>query len=218
MVKPIVLYSHSQTVLNKKSVSIKLDEIDKNIISSLITDIKDTLSSVGGLGLAANQIGRDESVCVINIDGNLITMINPEIISNSNEKNISSEGCLSIPDVYAKVQRYERVTVKFINPDFSWKEDEMSFDFPNSVIVQHEIDHLNGKLMIDEYSPMQKNLIQTKLKRVSRGNVDINYVGMTWRESQKSWSLVGPLHKLSEFYAQFQQKDQNLAVEQNKTE
>ena len=54
--------------------------------------------------------------------------------------------------------------------------------------------------MIDNLSPMQKNLIQTKLKKISRGNTDVNYVGMIWRESVKSWSLVGPFHKLVEYY------------------
>lgn len=217
MIQPIVLYSQSHNILNTKVSLVNLEE-DKNPISSLISDLKETLSSVGGLGLAANQIGRNESVCLVNINGNIITMINPEIISHSNETKISIEGCLSIPDLSVKVNRYETVTVKFINPDFSWKEDEMFFEFPNSVVVQHEIDHLNGKIMIDELSPMQRNLIQTKLKRVSRGNIDINYVGMIWRDSQKSWSLVGPMHKLAEFYSQFQKQEENSTEDVNKKE
>ena len=217
MIQPIVLYSQSHNILNTKVSPVNLEE-DKNPISSLISDMKETLSSVGGLGLAANQIGRNESVCLVNINGNIITMINPEIISHSDETKISIEGCLSIPDLSVKVNRYETVTVKFINPDFSWKEDEMSFEFPNSVVVQHEIDHLNGKIMIDELSPMQRNLIQTKLKRVSRGNIDINYVGMIWRDSQKSWSLVGPMHKLAEFYSQFQKQEEKSTEEVDKKE
>jgi hypothetical protein len=73
-------------------------------------------------------------------------------------------------------------------------------EFPHSVIVQHEVDHLNGILMIDYISPMQNQLIQTKLKKINRGNANINYVGMVWRNSSRSWSLVGPFHKLVEYY------------------
>ena len=145
-------------------------------------------------------------------------MVNPVIAGREGETKISIEGCLSLPDITAKVQRDEIISVKFINPDNDWREEELRVDFPNSVVVQHEVDHLNGKLMIDNLSPMERNLISTKLKRVSRGNAEINYVGMIWRDSQKSWSLVGPYMKLMQFYSQFQQKEENLAEEPNKTE
>lgn len=174
--------------------------------------MKDTLESVGGLGLAANQLGRDESVCLIKLDNNIITMINPQIVSSGGEKKTSIEGCLSLPDITSKVERDETISVKFINPDTEWSEQEMEIDFPNSVIVQHEVDHLNGKLMIDYLTPLQKNLINTKLKKVSRGNADINYVGMVWRDSQRSWSLVGTMVKLMEFYSQHQEKEENKEV------
>ena len=73
--------------------------------------------------------------------------------------------------------------------------------------------------MTDNLSPMEKNLIATKLKRVSRGNADINYVGMIWRASQKSWSLVGPYVKLMEFYSQLQQQgEENSSEVLDKTE
>jgi len=218
MIQPIVLYSQSHNILNTKVSLINVEEDDKNDVSSLISDMKETLESIGGLGLAANQIGRNQAVCLVKINENLITMINPQIVSHSTESKLSIEGCLSLPDISAKINRYETVSVKFINPDFSWREDEMFFDFPNSVVVQHEIDHLNGKLMIDSLSPMQKNLISTKLKRVSRGNTEINYVGMIWRDTQKSWSLVGPYMKLMQFYSQFQKEEENLTEEPNKTE
>ena len=181
--------------------------------------MKDTLNSVGGLGLAANQLGRDESVCLVKFEDQIVTMINPTITNRSGEKKISVEGCLSLPDINTKVERDEIISVQFVNPDNEWKEDEIRVEFPNSVIVQHEVDHLNGKLMIDRLSPMQKNLIQTKLKRVSRGNMDINYVGMIWRDSQKSWSLVGPFMKLMEFYNQSAEKhEENISDTESKVE
>ena len=182
-------------------------------MEKLISDMKETLQSIGGLGLAANQLGRDESVCLVQLDGNILTMVNPQIVSRSGEKKISIEGCLSIPDVTAKVERDETISVKFVNPDAEWSEQEIVVDFPNSVVVQHEVDHLQGKLMTDELSPMERNLIATKLKKVSRGNANMNYVGMIWRDSQKSWSLVGPYMKLMEFYSQFQKESEETSEE-----
>lgn len=216
MIQPIVLYSSNHNILRTKTKYSEIEK-DKEELQKLVLDMKDTLESVGGLGLAANQLGRNESVCIVKFGEEIISMVNPVITGRQGETKISIEGCLSLPDITAKVERDEIVSVKFINPDNDWQETEMMVEFPNSVVVQHEIDHLNGKLMIDDFSPMQKNLIQTKLKRISRGNSDINYVGMIWRDSQRSWSLVGPYMKLMQFYSQFQ-KEENLEEEANKTE
>lgn len=201
MIQPIVLYSSNHNVLRTKTKKSNVDD-GKNDLNKLIGDMKETLQSIGGLGLAANQLGRDESICIIKLDDKIITMVNPEIVSTGGETKTSIEGCLSLPDITARVNRFESVNVKFINPDSNWEEQEISLDFPNSVIVQHELDHLNGKLMVDHLSPFERTLISTKLKRIARGNASINYVGMIWRESQKSWSLVGPYMKLLEFYNQ----------------
>ena len=217
MIQPIVLYSSNHNVLRTKTNRSDIEK-EKENIQKLIDDMKDTLQSIGGLGLAANQLGRNESVCLVKFGEQTITMINPVITGREGETKISIEGCLSLPDISAKVQRDEIVSVKFTNPDNDWQEEELRVEFPNSVVIQHELDHLNGKLMIDNLSPMEKNLISTKLKRVSRGNAEINYVGMIWRDSQKSWSLVGPYMKLMQFYSQFQKEEENLAEEPNKTE
>ena len=217
MIQPIVLYSSNHKILRSKTKRSDIEK-EKESLQKLIEDMKDTLQSIGGLGLAANQLGRDESVCLVKFGEQTITMVNPVITERNGETKISIEGCLSLPDVSAKVQRDEIVSVKFMNPDNDWQEEEIRVEFPNSVVVQHELDHLNGKLMIDNLTPMEKNLIATKLKRVSRGNAEINYVGMIWRDTQKSWSLVGPYMKLMQFYSQFQQKEENLAEEPNKTE
>ena len=211
------MYSPSHKILTTKTK--QSDVSKKEELQVLIQNMKDTLNSVGGLGLAANQLGRDESVCLVKFEDQIVTMINPTITNRSGEKKISVEGCLSLPDINTKVERDEIISVQFVNPDNEWKEDEIRVEFPNSVIVQHEVDHLNGKLMIDRLSPMQKNLIQTKLKRVSRGNMDINYVGMIWRDSQKSWSLVGPFMKLMEFYNQSAEKhEENISDTESKVE
>lgn len=217
MIQPIVLYSLNHKILRTKTKRSDVEK-EKETLSNLISDMKETLESIGGLGLAANQIGRDESVCLVKFEEQTITMVNPVITGRDGGTKISIEGCLSLPDISAKVQRDEIISVKFTNPDNDWQEEEIRVEFPNSVVVQHELDHLNGKLMIDNLSPMEKNLISTKLKRVSRGNAEINYVGMIWRDSQKSWSLVGPYMKLMQFYSQFQKEEENSTEEVNKTE
>ena len=206
MIQPIVLYSSDHNVLRSKTKHSDVQN-DKENLTKLIQDLKDTLESIGGLGIAANQIGRNESVCLVRFGEQTITMVNPIITETVGEKKISLEGCLSLPDLSAKVERDEIISVKFVNPDTEWQEEEIRVEFPNSVVVQHEVDHLNGKTMVDDLSPMQKNLISTKLKRIARGNVDINYVGMIWRQSQKSWSLVGSQFKLVEFYTQHLQNN-----------
>lgn len=217
MIQPVVLYSSNHKILRTKTKRSDVEK-EKETLQKLIEDMKDTLQSIGGLGLAANQLGRDESVCLVKFGEQTITMVNPIITGKEGEPKISIEGCLSLPDISAKVQRDEIISVKFTNPDNDWQEEEIRVEFPNSVVVQHEVDHLNGKLMIDNLSPMEKNLIQTKLKRVSRGNAEINYVGMIWRDSQKSWSLVGPYMKLMQFYSQFQKTEENVVEETDKTE
>ena len=217
MIQPIVLYSSNHNILRTKTKHSEIEK-EREELQKLILDMKDTLQSIGGLGLAANQLGRNESVCIVKFAEETITMVNPVITGREGETKISIEGCLSLPDISAKVQRDEIISVKFINPDNEWQEEELRVEFPNSVVIQHEIDHLNGKLMTDNLSPMEKNLIATKLKRVSRGNAEINYVGMIWRDSQKSWSLVGPMHKLMQFYSQFQKEEENSTEEIDKKE
>jgi peptide deformylase len=217
MVQPIVLYSSTHKILRTKTKRSDINK-DRESLEKLIGDMKDTLQSVGGLGLAANQLGRDESVCLVKINDEIITLINPVITKRSGEQKTSIEGCLSLPDITAKVERDEIISVKFINPDADWSEQEIQVEFPNSVVIQHELDHLNGKLMIDNFSPMQKNLIQTKLKKISRGNTNMNYVGMIWRDSVRSWSLVGSYMKLMEFYMQTQKNEETeMPQESEKT-
>jgi peptide deformylase len=212
MIQPIVLYSSTHKILRTKTKRSDINK-DRENLEKLIGDMKDTLQSVGGLGLAANQLGRDESVCLVKIGDEIITLVNPIITKRSGEQKTSIEGCLSLPDITAKVERDEIISVKFINPDVDWSEQEIQVEFPNSVVIQHEIDHLNGKLMIDNFSPMQKNLIQTKLKKISRGNANMNYVGMIWRDSVRSWSLVGSYMKLMEFYMQTQKTNEENTSE-----
>lgn len=215
MVQPIILYSKSHNVLTTPVKLVTTEEDHKESIS-LIQDLKDTLESVGGLGLAANQIGRNLSICVCKIGESIITMINPSYEPcpqplGEDVTEISEEACLSLPDVVVKIPRYKDIYVSFVNPDADWEYQSMFMEFPNSVIAQHEIDHLNGIINIDYLTPLQINLLGNKLKRIARGNVPINYVGMIWKENKRSWNLIGSHLKLLEFYS-YQNKIQEDAT------
>ncbi|MDD5016388.1 MAG: peptide deformylase [Atribacterota bacterium] len=123
-----------------------------------------------GVGLAANQVGIDERIAVINIDPehkeeSQIVLINPKIISQEGEFE-NEEGCLSFPDIRANVKRSEKIEVE--NYDYDGKKSVIKADGLLSIALQHEIDHLNGKLFIDNLSFIDKNLLGNKLKRLSR--------------------------------------------------
>lgn len=121
----------------------------------LIRNMKDTLIDANGLGLAAPQVGVSERILLANFQYGkkvgekyaIVPLINPEIIDHSEEEVMGEEGCLSLPEIFAPVKRYEHITVKYLNE----KGDEMILELSdlNARIVQHEIDHLDGKLFVD---------------------------------------------------------------------
>ena len=95
MIQPIVLYSSNHNVLRTKTKRSDIEK-EKENLQKLIGDMKDTLQSIGGLGLAANQLGRDESVCLVQFGEQTITMVNPVITGREGETKISIEGCLCL--------------------------------------------------------------------------------------------------------------------------
>lgn len=196
MIQPIVLYSSNKTSILRNQTHLVDVEIDKEQTENLIQDLKDTLEHVGGLGLAANQIAISKRVCICKINNDIISMINPTVTPIGSKDEDSLEGCLSIPDTIIKVKRYKSVKVHYINQD-NWLDKEIIINFPQSVVVQHEVDHLDGKLITDNLTPMEMSLISTKLKRISRGTLPINYVGLIWKDSKKTWQLVGNSRSLN---------------------
>lgn len=196
MIQPIVLYSKKAHSLTNPTNPVDIEN-EKEEASSVTVDLLETLETVGGLGLAANQLGVTKSVCVVTLNAEekpenrkVIPMVNPEITWHGEEQEDSVEGCLSLPDIVLTVKRYKDIKVKYIDPR-TWEENEIEVSFPNSVVIQHEVDHLNGKLIIDDISQWDRNRIKTKLKRIARGTLPINYVGMTYSKQAKSWIAVG---------------------------
>jgi peptide deformylase len=141
-------------------------------LRKLADDMLETMYDAPGIGLAAPQIGILKRLIVMDCvkeedaDPEPVVMFNPEIIASSQETEVYEEGCLSIPDHYAEVTRPKEVEVKWIDIDSN--EQTRGFDALWSTCVQHEIDHLNGKLFIDHIGVMKRQLITRKMQKFKR--------------------------------------------------
>lgn len=138
-------------------------------IRQIVDNMFETMYAENGVGLAATQVDIHQRIVVMDTTedkSDPITLINPEIIKESDETFINEEGCLSVPGCYAKVTRHETVTVKALDRDgneFTRDADELL-----AICIQHELDHLAGTLFIDYLSPLKRKRIQTKLEKEAR--------------------------------------------------
>lgn len=123
-------------------------------IRTLVANMFETMYLAKGIGLAAPQVGRTERLAVIDVDGQKFAIINPEIVSADSKTAKAEEGCLSIPDVYGDVERPARVKVRAL--DVEGKDFEIEADELLGRCLQHEIDHLHGKLFIDYMSVLKR--------------------------------------------------------------
>ncbi len=141
-------------------------------LRSLADDMLETMYDAPGIGLAAPQIGVLDRLIVLDCikeEGETprpLIMFNPEVIESSDALNTYEEGCLSLPDQYADVQRPAEVRVRWIDRD--GKEVEEGFDGLWATCVQHEIDHLDGKLFIDYLKPLKRQMITRKMQKLKR--------------------------------------------------
>ena len=138
----------------------------------LADDMLETIYAAPGIGLAAPQIGVDTRLIVLDCvkaEGEAprpLAMFNPEIIAESDARSIYEEGCLSIPDIYADVERPAEVTVRWIDPNGAEKQE--TFDGLWATCLQHEIDHLDGVLFIDYLTPLRRQLITRKMVKLKK--------------------------------------------------
>ena len=137
----------------------------------MIDDMFETMYDAPGIGLAAPQVGVLKRVLVMDCaekdaEPEPLAMLNPEIVATSEETNEHEEGCLSIPEQFAMVTRPAEVTVKWLTPE--GEEAQRDFDGLWATCVQHEIDHLNGRLFIDHISSVRRQLITQKMKKLKR--------------------------------------------------
>ena len=173
MIYPVVAYG--DPVLKKKAVDVNPEEID---IPKLVEDMYETMYRANGVGLAAPQIGKSLRLFIVDAspmeDAALKeTFINPEIISEEGEQWPFEEGCLSIPGIRAEVIRKPKVRIKYLNGDLEEKEIEL--EGLEARVVQHEFDHIEGKLFTDYLSSLKKRLFKKKLLNISKGIVDVSY-------------------------------------------
>ena len=179
MILPIYLYGAD--VLRKENVEVDLN--DKAGIDKLITDMIDTLKVADGCGLAAPQVGINKRVVIV--DGRELTdtydylkdfvriMINPVVLEESEQVCEYSEGCLSVPGIYAEVTRPSKIKVEYYNENLEKVVEE--FDRFACRMVQHELSHLEGNLFVDNVSPIRRKMIARKLQAISKGTVQTRY-------------------------------------------
>ncbi len=175
---PVYLYGHP--VLRNISQPVKADYPD---LKMLVANMFETMYASEGVGLAAPQIGRNDRIVVIDSDpmgetfpecvGRKFTLINPEITILDGDPVSRAEGCLSLPGLSENVSRVEHILLKWVDEDFNSHEEELSGFLAR--IVQHECDHLEGKLYIDHISLIRKQLIRTKLHNIVEGRIRCEY-------------------------------------------
>ena len=134
-------------------------------LEKLVADMTETMYSARGIGLAATQVNVHKRLLVLDVSESQDqprVYINPQIVESSGEQ-VYEEGCLSVPGIYADVKRAEQVTVRAQNLDGSTFEEQL--DGLHAVCVQHEMDHLIGRLFVDYLSPLKRNMVRKKLEK-----------------------------------------------------
>jgi peptide deformylase len=176
MIYPIVMYG--DPVLRQRATDIPAG----TDLSQLIEDMYETMHNASGIGLAAPQIGKSMRIFIV--DGTIIedepsmadfkkAFINPVMLEELGEAWEYEEGCLSIPNIREKIERKEKLRIRYY--DQSWNQCEEEFDGMKARIIQHEYDHLEGKMFVDYLTPLKKRLLKGKLSDISKGKVDTEY-------------------------------------------
>lgn len=190
MILPIYAYGHP--VLRKEC-----DEIDEKdpAVKQIIKDMFETMYGANGVGLAAPQVGMNLRLFIVdatryaddyknskdpeerkeyeNLKDFKKVFINPIIVDETGDEWAFEEGCLSIPEIRADVNRQEKVTIEYFNE--KWELVEETYDGFAARVIQHEYDHIEGVLFTDKISPIKKRLMQRKLRNISKGNIDAGY-------------------------------------------
>jgi peptide deformylase len=138
-------------------------------VRQLAKDMAETMYEAPGVGLAATQVDVHQRVVVIDVSeesNDLLVLINPEIVWSSNDSKVYEEGCLSVPGVYDEVERASEIKVKAL--DLNGEPFEFEADGLLAVCVQHEIDHLNGKVFVEKLSMLKQMRIRTKFTKLQK--------------------------------------------------
>lgn len=178
MILPVVAYG--DPVLRKLADEIDADYPD---LKELIANMFQTMYDAAGVGLAAPQIGKSIRLFIVdaspfeedepNLKGFKKVFINPIILEEEGNAWKFNEGCLSIPGIREDVSRKPNITIEYYNEQFELLEE--TYDGIAARIIQHEYDHIEGKLFIDYLNPLKKQLLKKKLSDISKGNVSVKY-------------------------------------------
>ncbi|MCZ6511878.1 MAG: peptide deformylase [Alphaproteobacteria bacterium] len=147
-----------------------VETVDQSV-RDLTRDMLETMYAAPGIGLSAPQIGDTRRILVCDVtregeDRQPIQLVNPEIVWSSDELYLAEEGCLSLPDHFAEIERPSEVRIRYL--DQQGESQEMSADGLLAACVQHEMDHLEGILFVDYLSPLKRNIILRKMKKLKR--------------------------------------------------
>jgi peptide deformylase len=174
-IKPLIILPDPLLRLVSKPV----ERVDAPL-RKLALDMLDTMYDAPGIGLAAIQVGEPLRMLVLDLakedePQNPQIFINPEILEGSDERSTYEEGCLSIPDYYAEVERPATVRVKYLDRD--GKVQELAAEGLLATCLQHEIDHLNGVLFIDHISKLKRDMVVKKFKKLAKEKAPKRMVG-----------------------------------------
>jgi peptide deformylase len=164
MLLPILCYPDPKLHTVAKPVS----TVDRRI-QSLIADMLETMYEAKGIGLAATQVDVHQRLIVIDVSeqrDSPVVLINPQLIWNSPESHLNEEGCLSVPGIYDGVERFDAVRVDAL--DAEGKSRIIEAESLLAVCIQHEMDHLMGKVFVEYLSPLKRNRIRKKMLKAQR--------------------------------------------------
>ena len=150
-----------------KITAIAVERVDSKV-RALMDDMVETMHSANGIGLAAPQVGEGRRVIVVDVSAedeepNAIRMANPELLWVSDDAGVHEEGCLSLPEYYAEVDRPDAIKMRYL--DYDSKIQELETEGVLSTCIQHELDHLDGILFVDHLSSLKRNMILRKLPK-----------------------------------------------------
>ncbi len=176
MILPI--YAYGQAVLKQKAEDISKDY---PMLDELIENMWLTMYAADGVGLAAPQIGKSIRLFLVDStaffedpeEGIKKVFINAEMLDETGELWQFEEGCLSIPNIRANVERNMRIKIKFLDENF--EEQIETFEGVNARVIQHEYDHIEGILFTEHLKPLKRNLIKRKLDQIKRGKTSVEY-------------------------------------------
>jgi len=169
---------YGDPVLRQKAA----DVVKGTDLKQLIEDMFETMHNANGIGLAAPQIGK--SIRLFVVDGTIMddepgmadfkkVFINPIMLEENGLPWEYEEGCLSIPNIREKISRLEKVRIRYYDQDWNLMEEQ--YDGLKARVIQHEYDHIEGKMFVDYLTPLRKRLLKGKLADISKGKVDTEY-------------------------------------------